>query len=92
MKAVSVTDDIFQVLTSISNDDAPRNILLMVVTPDTSHPDRSSLNVSLNWNKFDISVTRETHHDPMGHPYVSWTFRQASLPWLSGSAQASTAS
>ena len=52
------------------NADAPKNILAMVVTELTSHPEISSLNVFLFLNREDMSVMRDVHQAPIGWPQV----------------------
>ena len=41
---------------------APENIETMLVTPDTSHVERSPLKESASWNILDMSVTPDTSH------------------------------
>jgi len=68
----------------------------MLVTRLTFHIEISSLKASRPSNKLDMSVTSATHHDPMGHPYVSLrslhrvaTARQPSLTYRSTAALSS---
>jgi hypothetical protein len=68
----------------------------MLVTRLTFHIEISSLNASRPSNNLDMSVTSATHHDPMGHPYVSLrslhrvaTARQPSLTYRSTAALSS---
>jgi hypothetical protein len=68
----------------------------MLVTRLTFHIVIFSLKASRPSNKLDMSVTSATHHDPMGHPYVSLrslhrvaTARQPSLTYRSTAALSS---
>ena len=54
---IVLTLEVFQLLMSELNALANQNIRCMSSTELTSHPDMSSLKVSLLENKFDISVT-----------------------------------
>jgi hypothetical protein len=65
-----VTADVFQPETLPAKLDEYPNVAYMLVTDDVSQPERSSekLAIENNMSKF---VTFDTHHEPMGHPYIS---------------------
>ena len=61
--------------------EAIQNILAMLLTSYVSQDERSSTKPPFTKNKSDMSVTLETHHVPMGQPYV-WMTSQAFSPLI----------